>query len=45
MAQELLQAKGDYKELEKNWVLRFLGCYPMLQAKYSCTFDQDRFLA
>ncbi len=45
MAEELLRAKGYYKELEKNWVLGFLGCHPTLQAKYSRTLDQDRFLA
>ena len=44
MAQELLQAKRDYKELGKNWVLGFLGCHSTLQAKYSRTFDQNWFL-
>ena len=28
MATELLQAKGDYRELEKNWVSAFLDRYP-----------------
>ncbi len=41
MAEELLRAKGDYKELRKNWVSGFLGRHPTLQAKYSY---QDRFL-
>ena len=45
MAEELLRAKGDYKELGKNWVSGFLGRHPTLQAKYSRTLDQDRFLA
>ena len=45
MAEELLKAKGDYKELGKNWVSGFLNCHPTLQAKYSRTLDQDRFLA
>lgn len=45
MAEELLQAKGDYKELGKNWVSKYLSRHPMLQAKYSRTLDQDRFLA
>lgn len=45
MAEELLQAKQDYKELEKKWISGFLSRHPTLQAKYSCTLDQDRFLA
>ncbi len=45
MTKELLRGKGDYKELGKNWVLGFLGRHPKLQAKYSCTLDQDQFLA
>ena len=45
MAKELLKAKSDYKKLGKNWVLRFLNRHPTLQAKYSCTLNQDRFLA
>ena len=45
MATELLQAKGDYQELEKNWVSAFLNRHLTLQAKYSRTLDQDRFLA
>ncbi len=39
MATELLQAKGDYRELG------FLDRHPTLQVKYSRTLDQDRFLA
>ena len=27
MAMELLQAKGDHKELSKNWVSGYLSCY------------------
>ena len=45
MAVELLQAKGDYKELGKNWVSKYLSRHPMLLAKYSHTLDQGRFLA
>ncbi len=45
MAQELLRAKGNYKESGNNWVLGFLGYHPTLQAKYSRTLNQDRFLA
>lgn len=45
MATELLQVKGDYRELGKNWVSAFLDRHPTLQAKYSRTLDQDRFLA
>ncbi len=44
IVEELLKAKGDYKELEKNWVSGFLNRHSTLQAKYSCTLDQDRFL-
>ena len=42
---ELLQAKGDYRELGKNWVSAFLNCHSTLQAKYRRTLDQDQFLA
>ena len=45
MAEELLQAKADYKEPEKNWISRFLGRHPTLQAKYNRTLGQDQFLA
>ena len=45
MAEELLQAKGDYKELGVNWTPGFLTRYPMLQSKYSRTLDQEQFLA
>ncbi len=45
MAVELLQTKDDHKELGKNWVSRYLSRHSTLQAKYSSTFDQDRFLA
>ena len=45
MAKELLQANQDFKELGKNWTPGFLNCHPVLQSKYSHTFDQDRFLA
>lgn len=44
MAEELLQARGDYKELGINWTSGFLACHPMLQSKHSRTLDQDRFL-
>ncbi len=42
---ELLQVKGDHKETGKNWVSGYLSRHPTLQAKYSRTLDQDRFLA
>ena len=45
MAIELLQTKDNYKELSKNWVLKFLSYHFMLQAKYSHTLDQNWFLA
>ena len=45
MAKQLLRAKSDYKELEKNWVSGFFGRHLTLQAKYSRILDQDRFLA
>ena len=45
MAEELLRAKQDFKELDKNWTEKFLNCYPILQSKYSRTLDQERFLA
>ncbi len=45
MAHELLQAKGDYKELGVNWNSGFLERYPALQSKYSRTLDQERYLA
>ena len=44
MAEELLRAKRDYKELGKNWVSGFLSCHPTLQAKYSHSLHQDRFV-
>ncbi len=45
MAEELLQARHNFKELGKNWTKRFLNGHSVLQFKYSCTLDQDRFLA
>ena len=45
MAEELLRAKQDFKELGKNWSEEFLGRHPVLQSKYSRTLDQERFLA
>ncbi len=45
MAEKLLRAKQDFKELSKNWFEKFLSRHPVLQSKYSCTFDQERFLA
>ena len=45
MAEELLQAKQDFKELGKNWSEEFLSRHPILQSKYSRTLDQERFLA
>lgn len=39
MAEELLQAKQDFKELSKNWTVEFLNCHPVLQSKYSRTLD------
>lgn len=45
MAEELLQARGDYKELGINWTSGFLARHPMLKSKHSRILDQDRFLA
>ncbi len=45
MANELLQAKADYKELGVNWNSGFLERQPALQSKYSQTLDQDHYLA
>ena len=44
MAEELLRAKQDFKELSKNWSEKFLSRHPVLQSKYSRTLDQERFL-
>ena len=41
MAKELLQARGDYKELEVNWISGFLICHSTLQSKYSRTLNQE----
>ena len=45
MAEELLQARGDYKELGINCTPGFLTRHPILQSKYSRTLDQKQFLA
>lgn len=45
MAVELLQAKGDHKELGRNWISGYLSRHSTLQAEYSRTLNQDRFLA
>ncbi len=45
MAEELLRAKQDYKELDKNRSEKFYSCNPVLQSKYSRKFHQERFLA
>ena len=45
MAEELLQAKQDFKELRKNQLEKFLGCYPILWSKYIRTLDQEYYLA
>ena len=45
IAEKLLQANQDFKELNKNWLEKFFGCYPILQSKYSRTLDQKQFLA
>ena len=45
MAEELLRAKQDFKELSKNWSEKFLCRHLILQSKYSRTLDQERFLA
>lgn len=34
MAEELLRAKQDFKELGKNWSEKFLNRHPALQSKY-----------
>ncbi len=45
MAEELLRAKQDLKELGKNWSEKFFSRHPVLQSKYSRTLDQEQFLA
>lgn len=42
MAEGLLRATRDFKELGKNWTEKFLN--RILQSKYSCKLDQERFL-
>ncbi len=44
MTEELLQAKQDFKKLDKNESEKFLSCHPELRSKYSCKFDQEWFL-
>lgn len=39
IAQVLLRAKQDFKELGKNWSEKFLGRHPVLHSKYSRTLD------
>ena len=41
MAEELLQARSDYKELEVNWISGFLIRHSTLQSKYSRTLNQE----
>ena len=43
MAEELLQAKNDYKKLGVNKVSGFFTCNPMLQLKYNYILDQKQF--
>ncbi len=45
MAEELLQARHNFKEPGKNWTVGFFNCHPVLQSKYSHTLDPDQFLA
>ena len=45
MAEKLLRAKQDFKELGKNWSEKFLSRHSVLQSKYSRTLDRERFLA
>ena len=45
MAEELLRAKQDFKQLGKNLLEKFFSRHPILQSKYSRTLDQERFLA
>lgn len=45
MTEKLLQANQDFKKLGKNWLEKFLGRHLILQSKYSCTLDQEQFLA
>ena len=45
MAEELLRAKQDFKELSQNWSEKLLSRHPELRSKYSRTFDQKRILA
>ena len=43
MAEELLQARDDYKELGVNWISGFFTQHLTLQSKYNCTQDQEQF--
>ena len=40
MVKELLQAKQDFKKLDKNWTKNFLSRHSLLQSKYKRTIDQ-----
>ena len=42
MAKELLIAKGDHKELGRNWINKFLDRHPELQSRFSQPLDKDR---
>ncbi|SLM36589.1 HTH CenpB-type DNA-binding domain [Lasallia pustulata] len=45
MAYELLQKRGVYKELGKQWVARFLARHPELKSKYVNPIEKERILA
>ncbi len=45
MAEELLRAKQDFKQLGKNSLEKSLSRHLLLQSKYICTLDQKQFLA
>jgi DDE superfamily endonuclease len=40
MAQELLEAKGDTKELGLHWTEQFLSRYPSLKSKFVRGLDK-----
>jgi hypothetical protein len=45
MAEELLRAKGDRKELSVHWQEQFLSRFSELKTKYIGGLDKNRFSA
>lgn len=45
MEKKSILAKKNNKSLGKNWIQELFFCHLILQAKYSCIFDQDQLLA